>query len=132
MPRRSAIASAKQLAVRIESDRRDEPGLRGAEQVAGAANLEIAHGDLQTRAQMRELANRFQARFRVLAERLVSLIEQIAVRLMVRTPDAAAQLVELRQAELVGVVDDHRIDVGNVDSVLDDRRGDENVELRLR
>ena len=50
---------------------------------------------------------------------------------MVRAADASAQLVELRETELVGVVDDHRVDVGDVDAVFDDRRRDEHVELAL-
>ena len=43
------------------------------------------------------------------------------------TPDAAAQLVELRQAELVRLVDDDRVDVRDVEAGLDDRRADEDV-----
>ena len=48
-----------------------------------------------------------------------------------RTAHAAAQLVELRQAELVGAVDDDGVDVGNVQPALDDRRADQYVELAL-
>ena len=72
--------------------------------------------------EMGELANRFEPRLGIFGQRLVRLIEQIRIRLMVRAPDASAQLIELREAELVGVVDDDRVDVGDVDPVLDDRR----------
>src|SRR5580698_4459672 len=34
------------FAVRFEAHRRDESGLRRAQQIAGAANLEVAHRDL--------------------------------------------------------------------------------------
>ena len=126
--RRSLRRAAR---VRLEADRADEARLRRAEQVAGAANLEVAHRDLQPAAEVRELADRFEPRLRVFGQRLVRLVEQERVRLVVRAPDAAAQLVELREAELVGVVDDDRVDVGNVDPVLDDRRRDEHVDLAV-
>jgi len=59
----------EQLDVRLETDGADEPGLRRTQQIARAANLEIAHRDLQSRTQMGEFADRFQARLGVFAER---------------------------------------------------------------
>ena len=44
-------------------------------------------------------------------------------------PDAPAQLVELRQAEVGRVVDDDRVGVGNVQPILDDGRADQHVDL---
>ena len=40
---------------------------------------------------------------------------------MVRTPDAAAQLVQLRQTETVGAIHDDGVDGGYVDAGFDDR-----------
>ena len=45
--------------------------------------------------------------------------------------DAAAELVQVRQAEILGLVDEHGVGVGNVDAGLDDRGGHENVGLVL-
>ena len=42
---------------------------------------------------------------------------------------AAAELVELREAEAVGVFDDHDGGVGDVDAYFDDGGGDEDVEF---
>jgi hypothetical protein len=50
---------------------------------------------------------------------------------VVRTADAAAQLVQLRQAELVGAVDDDGVGVGDVDARLDDGRAHQHVEALL-
>ena len=58
--------------------------------------------------------------------------QQIAVAELAAPPDAAAELVELRQAEAVGAVDDHGVDVRDVDAVLDDRRGEQQVVLAAR
>ena len=56
--------------------------------------------------------------------------DQVAPRLAVRAPaDPAPQLVELRDAEAVGVEDHHHRRVGHVDADLDHGRRDEHVEL---
>ena len=52
-----------------------------------------------------------------------------AVRLLRAAADAAAQLMQLREAEAVGLLDDHHRRVRNVDADLDHRRRDEHVEL---
>ena len=52
---------------------------------------------------------------------------EIGVGLAVRTANAATELVELREAELVGAVDDDGVRVRNVDAVLDDRRAHQHV-----
>ena len=48
---------------------------------------------------------------------------------MLPSPDAAAKLVQLAQAETVGVVDDDRVGVRDVEARFDDRRADEDVRL---
>jgi hypothetical protein len=45
--------------------------------------------------------------------------------------DAPADLVELRESEVVGPVDDERIRRGHVEAVLDDGRREQNVGLPL-
>ena len=46
---------------------------------------------------------------------------------MVRAADAAAQLVQLGEAELVGAADDDRVRARHVDAGLDDRRAEQHV-----
>ena len=55
--------------------------------------------------------------------------EQVSLRGLVAAPDTAAQLVELRQAVVLGAVDQDRVGRGNVKPVLDDRRRQEEVRL---
>ena len=55
--------------------------------------------------------------------------DEQAVRLLRPAPDAAAQLVELREPEAVGLLDDHHRRVRDVDADLDHRRRDEDVQL---
>ncbi len=58
--------------------------------------------------------------------------KQNAVRLMRAAADAAAQLVQLREPEALGVLDDHDRRVRHVDADFDDGRRDEDVELPAR
>ena len=50
------------LHVQLEADRRDVPGLLGAEQVAGAADLQVAHRDLEPRAELGVVGERREPR----------------------------------------------------------------------
>ena len=58
-----------------------------------------------------------------------ALVEQEAGRPSAPAADPAAQLVQLGEAEALGMLDHHDRRLGHVDADLDDRRGDE--ELRL-
>ena len=56
--------------------------------------------------------------------------QEVGVGALVRAADAAAQLVELRQAEVVGAVDDDGVGARDVEPGLDDRRADQHVRPR--
>lgn len=52
----------------------------------------------------------------------------VGVAMVVTAADPATQLVQLRQAELVGPLDDDGVGARHVDAGLDDGRGDQHVE----
>ena len=60
------------------------------------------------------------------------LVEQQAGRGLVAAPDAAAQLVQLGEAEALGVLDDHDRRGGHIDADLDHRRRHQEVDRRRR
>ena len=107
----------------------DVAALLAAQQVAGAADLQVARRDAEAGAEVRELAQGGQALPRLLGEDAVLGHQEVAVGELVAPPHPAAELVELREAEAVGAVDDHGVDVRDVDAVLDDRRGEQHVEV---
>ena len=98
--------------------------LAQARQLALAAHAQVELGQIEAAG---VLAERLQAPLPELAR--LRRLEQEAVRLVAAAPDAAAQLVQLREAEAVGVLDHHRRRVRDVDADLDHRRGDEHVHL---
>ena len=52
------------LDVQLEAERRDVTGLLVAEQIAGAANLEVAHRDREARAELGVIGERREPRAR--------------------------------------------------------------------
>ena len=55
--------------------------------------------------------------------------KQVGVGLVLGPADAAAQLIEIGQAEPVRAVDDDGVRVRNIEAALDDRRADQHVDL---
>ena len=104
-------------------------GLLVAEQVAGAADLEVAHRDLEAGAELRVVRQRAEAPRRLLGQRGRARVEQVRVGALAAAADAAADLVELGEAEHVGALDDQRVRLRDVDARLDDARRDEHVGL---
>ena len=68
-----------ELDVEVVADRGDVPRLVRAQEVAGASDLEVAHGDLEPRAQLGVLADRAEALVGLLREHPVGRMEQIGV-----------------------------------------------------
>ena len=103
------------------------PGLLVAEQVARAADLQVAHRDLEARAELGVVRQRRQPLRRLRRERRRRVVQQIRIRTLATAPHAPADLVELRQAERVRVLDDQRVRLRDVDPRLDDRCAHEHV-----
>ena len=90
-------------------------GLARAEHLAGTAHLQVAPRDLETVA---GLAQGRQTRPRHFRQR--RLVQQHAMALLRAAANAPAQLVQLRQAQPLGILDDHERGVGHVHADLDD------------
>ena len=99
-------------------------GLAGAEHVAFAAQAQILLGDAEA---VLGLAQDLDARLGGLAERRA--VEQQAGRALAPAADAAAQLMDLREAEALGVLDHHHGRFRHIDADLDHRGGDEQPRL---
>lgn len=106
-------------------------GLLAAQQVSGASDLQVLHGHVHARAHLGVLGDRGQALVGRLGERLLRRVEEVGVAPVAATADTAAQLVELGEAEVVAALHDQGVGVGDVDAGLDDRGGDQYVELLL-
>src|SRR4029077_20144505 len=98
-----------------EPDRRDMAVLLSAEDVPGAADLEVVHRDLEPGAELARLEHGVEAHPGLLREARLLVVEEVGVGLLGAAADAAAELVELREAERAGAVDDDRVHVRDVE-----------------
>ncbi len=98
-----------------------------AQHLAGAANLEVVHRQVEARAQFLHLLDRLEPPLCLLGQAFRIVHQQIGIGLVMGAADAAAQLVQLRQAELVGAVDQDRVGGRHVDAGLDDRRAQQDI-----
>ena len=106
-------------------------GLLAAEQVAGAADLEVLHRDLCTGAEVAVLRDRREPVVGFLGQRLLGWVEEVGIGAVATAPDATAQLMQLGETEQVAAFDDEGVGVGDVQPTFDDRRADEDVVLPL-
>src|SRR3954454_19497389 len=92
------------LHVQLEPERRDMARLLRAEQIAGAANLEVAHRDREACAELGVVGERRESSACLVRQLVRVGIEQVRVCEPVAAADAAAYLVELAEPELVGAL----------------------------
>src|SRR5499433_1196058 len=96
--------------------------LARAEEIARAAQLEVGLRDAKAIVRRRHGVD---AAARLLGSRSR---EEDAVALPRSPPHPATKLMQLREAEALGMLDEHHGGVGHVDADLNDRGGDEEVE----
>ena len=121
----------EQLHIHLKADACDMPMLLRTEKASCAADLEITHRDLKARAKTCKLLHRLQALLRRFAEHLIAPIREVGKRHLRRAADASAHLIELREPKAVGIVDDDRIRIGDIDAILDDARRKQDVIMSL-
>ena len=123
---RLELGCLEQLAVadQVSDLEARHPRLAGAEKFAGAAELKIKFGDLET---IRGTDHGVEAPFTVVGDLAAG--HEYAIRLSGAAADAAAQLMELCQPEALGVFNHHDSGVGHVHADLDDRGGNQNIQL---
>ena len=113
----------------LKADFGDEAVLLLAQEVAGPADFEVAHGELVAAAEVGELLEGLQAGHGFLRNLAAGGDDEESLREHAAAPDAAAHLVKLADAEVVRVDDDDGVRVGHVEAGLDDARAHEDIEL---
>src|SRR5882724_1784746 len=123
---RFPLGDLKQLAVAndVGHAKAGNAGLPGAEEFSGTAEFKIELGDLKP---ITRVDHGVEAALAFLGD--FSAVHQNAVRLGGAPSNAPAKLMELRQAEAIGVLDHHDACVGNVDAYFDYRSRDQHIDL---
>src|SRR5918995_3287231 len=115
----------QQVQVHLEADGRYVPRLLGAQQVSGAPDLQVTHGDGEPAPELREVHQSFEALLRLDGGPEGG--EEVGVGLLGGAPDPAPQLVELGQPHRIGAVHYQGVGRGHVEPALDDGRRNEDV-----
>ena len=102
-----------------------------AQKVSGAADLQVPHGYLEAAAQFRKLTDSMKALLCHFLEHFVPLVHKECIGSPVGTAHTSSELVELGQAHLVRVVDDHGVGVGNIQTCLNDGGGDKYINFTV-
>ena len=121
----------EQFHIHLEADACNMSVLLRTEEAARPADLKIAHRNLEARAETREFLHRLQTLLRRLTEHLVAPIGEVGECHLCRASDTPAHLIELRETEAVGIVNDDGICIGDVDAVLDDARREQDIIMPL-
>ena len=102
-----------------------------AEQFAGAANFQILAGEHEAGPQVGGLFDGLQPFERVLGHGARPGGGEVGVGLVVAAAHAPAQLVQLRQAQFVGALDDDGVGAGYVDAGFDNGGAHQHVEAAV-
>ena len=117
----------QELAIQLIADGGNVAALLRAQDVAGPADFQVAHGNLEAGPQLGEFLNRLEAARGLRRDRPVAVEQHVGVSPMLESSDAAAQLMQIRKPVVVGLIDEDRVDVGNIQAALDDRRRHQDV-----
>jgi hypothetical protein len=107
----------------LKSRSRRQPALLRAEDVTRTPDLEIFLRDPKA------VAGFLHNLEPLPALQALGLADQHAVGRMLTPPDAAPQLMQLRQPETLGVLDQHDGGIGHIDPDLDHRRGQQDLDF---
>ena len=119
----------EQADVGVEADRVDVAVLLAAQQVAGAAQFQIERGDLEAGAQVAEFLEGGQALAGDLGQLGVGRDQQVGIGAAVRPAHASAQLIQLREAVALGILDDHGVGERNIQAIFDNCGTNQDIEL---
>src|SRR4051812_15864547 len=112
----------KKPAIKIKTDGGNKSVLLLAQQVAGAAQLQVFKGDLKTRSEITVLFNRLKALLSDCRKPLFTRHDKISVSFDVHASDPAAQLMKLGEPKTVSAVNNERVGIRDIDPRFNDRR----------
>lgn len=98
----------EQLQIHIIADGHHMTGLLRTQKIARTTNFKVAHGDFKAGAEFRVFADGVEPLFRDLGQHFPLAERQIRIGVAARTAHAAANLVQLRKAQPVSVLNDER------------------------
>src|SRR5208282_3390195 len=122
-----ADGAFQHLRVKFEAHRFDVAALLAAEKIPRASQFEIEGSDLEAGAEVGKFLERGEAATRDGGQFNFRGQKKICVGAPVRPAHSTAKLIELRQTQPVGAIDDDRVAQRDVEAVLDNRGRDQDI-----
>src|SRR5438874_7667244 len=119
------------LTVEFIANGSDVAALLRAEEVAGAADFQIAQGDLEAGAELGEFFYRFKSAAGHRRHAALAIQQKVGISSILIAAHASSKLVQIGKAITVRLVDKDGVDVGNIQAALDDRGRQEDVAFLL-
>src|SRR5262249_32197 len=120
----------EQLAIQIKTNRYDVAALSATQNAAAAPNLQVRHGDAKPRAERAVLFDGADPFARGADCHHFARKKQVGVSLVLGSPNASAQLIQIRQTKLIRAIDNDRVCIWNIETAFDDCSANEHVGLR--
>ncbi len=119
------------LLIELDTDLADMARLLLAQQVAGAADVEVVAGELEAGAEIIQSLHDLKALFRRRGQNAARRQGEVGIAADLGAADPAAKLIELGQAEHVGAVHDHGVGRRDVEAGLDDVGREQQIEAAV-
>ena len=110
----------------------NKAALFGAQQIAGAANVEVLHSDLNAGAEVGKTLNGIEAAHRHGREGSFGRNREVAKRLAIAAPHPPAELVQVAQSIVLSIVDDNGVHIGHIHTAFNDGGGKEHIVVVIR
>ncbi len=125
----AADGICQQAGVEVKADGGNLAVLAHAQDVAGAADFEVAHGNGIAGAKLGVFGDGFEALAALNGGRAAAVAEEVGVGALGAATHPAAQLVELGQAKGIGAVNDEGVGIGDIQAGFDDGGAQEDIHV---
>src|SRR5690606_5966316 len=113
--------------IHLKTDVGNESALFGTEHISCTPDIQIFHSNIKPGSQVAELYQGFQTLTGFCCKIMSSRSNEITETFLIRTTYTSAQLVQITQSEGLGIINDNRIAIRNVNPRFDNRGGKKNI-----
>ena len=119
------------LTIQIISDCIHMPMLLGSQKISCTSKLQIPHGNLEAASQICVFTDCSQSLLCSLLQHHILSVHQKCVSRAVGPSDSASQLIKLGESISVRIMDDHGINIGNIQPCLNDGSGNQHINISI-
>src|SRR5690606_28151150 len=111
----------------FKTDFIDKPALFSTEQIPCPSDFQIFHSNVETTSQIRKLFQSLEAFSGFFGHQTIRRANKITKRLFVASPDTTSHLVQIRQSEIVSIIDKNSVSIRYVQPAFDNRGGNQHI-----